>query len=128
MQINPDLVPGIIVDSGSNTNGNYIKYEDGSLICYGQIYIGNTTTGGNSDGNLWYVDINIQSAYAHSFISRPMLFLWPYTTRNATPHFLWLCQRYDTAGTDTFGNYRIYSPTNTTMVIGITYFAIGKWK
>lgn len=34
MKINSDLIDGII-ESGSNTNGNWIKFIDGTLLQYG---------------------------------------------------------------------------------------------
>ena len=39
VKINTDLMPmdyikGQIIDSGSNSNGSYVKYSDGTMICY----------------------------------------------------------------------------------------------
>lgn len=33
-----------IAESGSNENGSYIKYEDGTMICYGKVTFEATTT------------------------------------------------------------------------------------
>ncbi len=117
-----------IIESGSNDNGNWIKYMDGTMICWGNYNIGNTTTGGNKDGELYYVDIGLQRNFPQSFIKKPNLKLEVFTNSGASLHYIWVVQRYNTASLTNFSNYRIYSPTNTTLNFSIEYIAIGRWK
>ncbi len=37
----PETLPGHIVESGSNTNGHYIKFSNGKQVCWENHYIGN---------------------------------------------------------------------------------------
>ena len=122
-----DYINGI-VESGSNSNGNWIKFVDGTMICYETFSIGGTTTDGQKDGSLWYVDINLQHRFAQKFISKPIIRINAYTSENADLHYLWVCTKYNSVTTSSFGNYRIYSPTNTAMLVSLDYIAIGKWK
>lgn len=122
-----DYINGI-VESGSNETGNWIKYNDGTMICYGTINIGPTSTDGHSDGSLWYVDINLQHSFPQKFISKPIIRINAYTNENADLHYLWVCTKYNSVTPSLFRSYRIYSPTNTTMVVTLDYIAIGKWK
>lgn len=119
---------GNIIESGSNENGNWIKFVDGTMICYETFSIGGTTTDGQNDGSLWYVDISLQHSFAQKFISKPIIRINAYTSENANLHYLWVCTKYNSVTTSSFGNYRIYSPTNTTMIVSLDYIAIGKWK
>ena len=36
LQDNVETINAIIVESGSNANGSYIKWSDGTMICYGR--------------------------------------------------------------------------------------------
>lgn len=60
-----DAVGDGIIESGSNTNGRYIKYRDGTMICWGeQIFIG--------DGGL-YKNVVITYPATFSSASRPVI-------------------------------------------------------
>ena len=118
----------IISESGSNSDGNYIKYADGTMICYGVWTIGAFTTGGNSIGSLWYGDINIWHSFPQKFVSRPEVKLDVYDNRNDFTGSIWLQKKPTTVETTRFGSVRILSATNTTMNISIDFIAIGYWK
>lgn len=117
-----------IVESGSNENGSWIKWDDGTMVCYGTWSIGSFTTGGNAIGSLWYGDIKIWHSFPKTFISRPIAHLDIYDTRSAFTGSLWLQKNATTVETSRFGNLRVLSATNTTMNIAIDFMAIGKWK
>ena len=56
--------------SGSNTNGNYVKYPDGTMICWGTI--SSSVTGGHqTSSNGWYVSSVIEVTYPVEFYSAP---------------------------------------------------------
>jgi hypothetical protein len=60
---------GAIVESGSNANGNYIKYADGTMIC--TRVVSGTYNVNNAFGSLWYANIASQ-AFAATFIAVPI--------------------------------------------------------
>lgn len=117
-----------VIETGNNTNGYYVKYANGVMICWGKHNIGGVTTGGNQDGSLYYVDIGIKRTYAQEFITKPNLQLIPYTKETATRRHIWILQGYDTAKTSYYSNYRIYSPTNASLNVEVEYIVIGMWK
>ena len=72
--------------SGSNSNGSWIKFADGTMICYGFKNIGGTTTGGNVDGSLYYVDIGLLHSFPQEFIDIPNVKINVYTNTGQTYH------------------------------------------
>lgn len=114
--------------SRTNTNGTYTRYKDGTMTCYRTINIGGTSTDGNADGSLFYVDISLQHNFASTFNSIPACTARVYTNSDHTYHGLWVSTKYNSVTTTYFSNYRIYSPTNTTIHISIEIIAIGRWK
>lgn len=59
MQDNIENAFGEIIESGSNSNGNYIKYSDGTMICWHTIQ-GSTfnCTQSAGTGRYYYIDTN----------------------------------------------------------------------
>lgn len=53
------LASGAIIERGSNANGNYIKYPDGTMITSGSIVVASS----NNSGNVY--------TFPHAFISTP---------------------------------------------------------
>lgn len=117
-----------IIESGSNDNGEWIKYGDGTMICYGTWSIGPFTTGGNSIGSLYYGDINVWHSFPKEFISKPIVSFDIYDTRSSFTGSIWLQKKLTTVETARFGNVRVLSATNTTLNIAIDFIAIGRWK
>jgi hypothetical protein len=60
---------GAIIESGSNANGNYIKYADGTMIC--TRVVSGTYNVNNAFGSMWYANIASQ-AFAATFIAAPI--------------------------------------------------------
>lgn len=116
---NAPLYNGIaIVESGSNSNGSYMKLIDGTMICYhtktisvdctsqwGQLY-----EGGASIGNL-----------PATFVSAPVVMV-----TNTTPDGYFEGVRDTTAST--WGTLRMAIPTSATRAFIVNFFAIGRWK
>lgn len=107
-----------LVESGSNSNGSYIKLIDGTMICYhtksidvdctsqwGQLY-----EGGAAIGNL-----------PATFISAPVVMV-----TNTTPDGYFEGVRDTT--TSTWGTLRMAIPTSATRTFIVNFFAIGRWK
>jgi hypothetical protein len=107
-----------IVESGSNTNGNYIKYGDGTLICTKRI---NTTITALSQWGSLY-DANVDGGY------------FPYAFQNSPTITAVLSQGsgfiekvscdYEKIPTITVARPN----SSTTWGITIDIIAIGKWK
>ena len=119
-----DYINGI-VESGSNENGNWIKYNDGTMIWTGSITlqtieINNTfgtlyRTAGNTYGN---IDFGV------TFISTPKIFASLSGNSNC-----WLSSVGKNASSTKKGYIILVNPTSETIWDEtITYLAIGKWK
>lgn len=117
-----DYVNGII-ESGNNTNGNYVKYADGTMICYGNISFSKQcnnalTNGGYRNG---YGDVSLLT-FPQTFTTTPMVSITPTSTNciGASVNIV--------DGT----NFNVYFVTqnneSTASTKTATYIAIGKWK
>lgn len=122
-----DYINGII-ESGSNDNGSWIKFEDGTMICTNRYFIqteGNTTT---QSGALYVSSEITGKSFPISFTSRPEIFFnfenstWGdkniiaiktigYPTASVAPAF-----------------QLVSTITSTDTAINFEYLAIGKWK
>ena len=58
-----------VVDSGSNTNGNWVKFYDGTQICWHRWTSSNTSS--HSDGNGMWRSGHINKTHAQAFTSTP---------------------------------------------------------
>ena len=108
----------MISESGSNSNGNYIKFEDGTMICYTQKSLEIACTaqwitlyeGGTSAGDL-----------PMTFSSTPICMV-----SNTQPDG-YLEGIRDTT-TTSWGTVRMALPASGTRTFSVTLLAIGKWK
>ena len=117
-----------IVESGSNENGNWIKYNDGTMICTNRYFIqglGNTTT---QSGAL-YVSNEIEGkTFPATFTSRPEIF---FNFENATwgDKNIISIKTIGYPTTSVAPSIQLVSATNSTnTAINFEYLAIGKWK
>ena len=109
-----------IVESGSNTNGNYIKFSDGTMICYGRV---NKNSGAwTAWGSIYDASISNVATFAKSFVSTPSVSI---VNTNAYGCMVELCiantsqiTRVDLARGSTAGNISLV----------LSYIAIGKWE
>ena len=103
-----------IVESGSNANGSYVKFGDGTLICYRNL--GGTTSGsGNIDASIDF----------------PVLFVGTEPTVTAQlkciTHQNWQGQLFQ--GTTGFNSVRfVVTGAAASQNYAINYTAIGRWK
>lgn len=112
----------IIHDSGSNDNGSWVRFEDGTMICFGEKELGdiNCTSAWGSVYESPVVDFGF---YPQKFITRPTLILqqasggtcYPETLSNSTNEKL---------GTTWFWRPK----ADTCRDVIYSFFAIGKWK
>lgn len=113
LQDNVETAINSVVESGSNTNGTYVKFEDGTMICTKTI---SGTLGGTAWGNIYYSDHTIGS-WAQTFTT-----LY-YVNANVVPNQYW-CN----ANGSNFEYVRVFRPNNGTTTGDIRLIAIGKWK
>ena len=114
-----------IVESGSNNYGNWIKFEDGTMICTRTITVTIDCT--NSWGSLYYGENYDKFNFAQSFIEPPILNL----QYNATGSLSFIPIAYSeiVIDKDGFKKIEIARPSSATGVSVEVYFiAIGKWK
>lgn len=127
--LNNDLVNEIlerngIEDVGSNTNGSYIKYKNGLMVCYGTVSMGNQTftidwwntlnRSGNEDMRITYPQTfkSIPTCTLTSVCQAGILFVGYQGTTEQTPAF--------TIVTPKGANY--------SREVIMNYVAIGQWK
>lgn len=118
-----NALPSEIIESGTNTNGSYVKYSDGTMICTKQVSMTAEIT--SSWGNLYDTgnqDIDLGN-YAQPFVGNvPQV-----SITMASANGCWLEGCIDRTLTS-YGKIVLASATSKTA--GVTYdlIAIGKWK
>lgn len=114
-----------IVESGSNSNGNYVKFYDGTMICWNYEEVTDQAINSQYGTTSLYIG-NRQITYPVAFVSKPVLTCsifkwgtsgsWASTSDSTTPLTKGMLRGYD-----------FYSrPTGENCQIG--WHAIGKWK
>ena len=114
-----------VVESGSNSNGSWIKYADGTMICTRSIEKQLPCTA--TWGSLFYgFDSDVYN-FAQEFITPPLLYLFAYQRLDSS---FWLSNYYNTIITTTgFYNFAIMRPTSADNVAyTLNVLAIGRWK
>lgn len=114
-----------IIESGNNSNGNWIKYTDGTMICTRTIAATIDCT--NSWGTLYYGQNNDKYNFAQSFIEPPILNL-QYSTSEAIS-FIPIVYSGIVIDNDGFKRIEIARPNSVANVyVKVYVIAIGKWK
>ena len=69
-----DGVPtGAVIERGSNANGEYARFADGTQLCYGTLNLGDATRFGNRTfDNLWRTDF-FTWTYPAAFVVPPLI-------------------------------------------------------
>ena len=116
-----------VAESGSNTNGKYIKFADGTLICWHNIVVTSipttTTTGSLYCSN----SITPFPSFPVSFVGdNPILSLQGESDGDSN---LWWIVKSQNNSTTAVRGIRIYSATSITISNArLEYMAIGRWK
>lgn len=111
-----------IIESGSNSNGSWIKYSDGTMICHGYSQFSGVNI--NTSWGSLYETANSLSLgnLPQEFISKPNVFLFSWQ-----PFFI--DRVYNANNTTSWGSFYPVRPTiATNMEIGVSKLAIGRWK
>ncbi|MEW7854817.1 hypothetical protein AB2M95_02825 [Pseudomonas chlororaphis] len=108
---------GAIMESGSNANGRYTKFANGTMICEGSVA---NLTANNPFGGFYYSG-TITIGYPMPFSSRARIFG---STSAQTGSFSWAS--YPANGSATIGYLNMMSPgQNATATMD--WIAIGRW-
>lgn len=107
------------IESGSNENGSYIKFSDGTMICRKYINFGEMEVS-NTWGSMYETSELSIGNYAQPFIETPQISVMPLNT-------FFVEKRGNTTATS-WGSFWAVRPVSTTMYIGVDCIAIGKWK
>ena len=110
-----------IIESGSNANGNYIKYADGTLIQYGNVSL--TTSDNRSAGGLTYYSTSTTINFPISFKDSSYSAFSNVLLANMN----YFCNSYMASNDASTCNLAFVSTANNE-TRGIHWMAIGKWK
>lgn len=105
---------GYIVESGSNENGNYIKFNDGTMICKGDFTIPENTSMYYLDFPIQFISNKYEISLTNIFFNSPDII---YSIGNNEENRISIYPR-SISGEST-------TPNCTTKG---KYIAIGKWK
>lgn len=125
LQDNVETAISGIVESGSNANGYYIKFADGTMICIGRR---------ETDVITWTADGSAYIAGVFSFSNFPQTFYsTPYVSKSieyVSPSNRYISITGGAAPTTTnaggFNLQTYWNATNTNA--RVVYIAIGRWK
>ena len=114
-----------IVESGSNANGNYIKYGDGTMLCWKRKEV--TVAINHAWGSLYENQTpEALGNYAQEFISKPMI------QASIAPDVGYpgaLIARVEQGTESSFGNVVLLRPVSTSsQTYQVDLLAIGQWK
>lgn len=113
-----------IIESGSNANGNYIKFADGTLIC---TIIKNINIPINTAwGSLYIGDTDTKYTYPIAFVGNNPVVNYSITGYNSAFVISWRQSSNKLVETDVFALVRGNTASAQNYVLNIT--AIGKWK
>lgn len=111
----------LYLEKGSNTNGNYIKFSDGTMICYKEISLNVACT--NSWGVLYENGTALDFGdWAATFYSTPFVMVEKTASRGS-----WLQTMSDTSTTKVGKGY-VASATSFTSSVTFACLGIGRWK
>lgn len=117
----------LIIESGSNANGSWVKYEDGTMIIT-QSYT-TTITSWSTWGNCYSTALNVPPNFPVSFVGTPKVT----QTLECLSYNGWLATRTEAGATSSSTRaaaMQVVRPTTggTNIPYTVNIIAIGKWK
>lgn len=109
-----------IIESGSNANGNYIKYADGTMICRKKMDFGKKAVS-NPWGSLYESEELDIGNYPQAFIETPVISVMPLDT-------FFVEKNGSNVSKTGWGSFWAVRPVSVKMSIAVDCIAIGKWK
>ena len=108
------------IESGSNTDGSWIKYSDGTMICNKSVAVRNLAVS-TAWGNIYESDLINLGDLPQEFYSTPIV------TASVINGNAWL-EALPLSDNKTLGSTRLVRPTIATINADIHIIAIGRWK
>ena len=119
---NNDVKWGNIIETGSNDNGTYIKFTDGTMICRATKRITGITTAVGSNGNVPTSANQNGFTFPVAFIEKPEV------SMSACRHSAWIGYAWTPTETET-SDFVVYTNVPVSnFYIDIQYIAVGRWK
>lgn len=123
-----------LIEFGSNENGNWLKYADGTMICYNKISItNNALTSCNFDNGCYRSSSIEMGKFAQEFVAKPNIsFHIESCTKENVPK--WIADNYNSTYVGNGANVgRVFimflgQNSGGSMNADISYIAIGRWK
>lgn len=109
-----------VVDSGSNSDGTWVKWMDGTMICRKYINFGEMNVS-NTWGSMYETSEISIGNYAQPFIETPQISVMPLNT-------FFVEKRGNNISETSWGSFWAARPVSATMYIVVDCIAIGKWK
>ena len=119
---------GAIVESGSNSNGHYVRWENGEQVCSGQTFDESVSTGEDTSGE-WGRSVRFSFDYPAVFVRRPQG-VGLTGNRASGTNEIFTVTRTNISSDDneeSLGYVYLGDPSASTDR-GITYVAWGFWK
>lgn len=114
-----------ITDSGSNANGNYIKFQDGTLVVWGNKTLSDEAVT-TSAGSVYRSNIIAGVTFPINFINTPT---YVNLTINTASNAVWIIKGSSAPSTSATGSFYVASYNNITLSnLNVGFFAIGRWK
>ena len=116
---------GAIVQRGTNANGEFIRYADGTQICWDSATTTNAIS--TADGTLFALAASINRTFATAFLTGTIPAVIPSAGRTGGGSVLYAT--VDATPTDTGVNLMLTSPSNLTTSVTKrwNYTAFGRW-
>lgn len=112
---------GYVVESGSNSNGNWIKYSDGTMICWGYYEKENIAIN-RTFGSLYECQSFNLGDFSQNFTEIPRV-----TITKLGSVCAWI-ESLDNVTRSSLGTANWVRPTAGTYTLAYSYTAIGRWK
>ena len=118
-----------ITESGENENGKYIKFDDGTMICYHSIDLGSILAFGTGTFSDLYRTNTATWTYPERFVGTPIITVGV-NHRGTTGINRAICISYDAPGASSVSNIQAFRCSSGSQDIGVTarLTAIGRWR
>lgn len=118
---NAGVPTGAILQSGTNANGYWVKYADGTLVCTGERYLGGQTSA--AAGGIFYAGPFSGFNFPHPFVGSPKV-----TINIVSPSGLrWASNGSALPTATSSGAFFVLGPAASIDYPTATYTAIGRW-
>jgi len=116
------LAGAVIVDSGSNDNGSWVRFGNGLQICWTYVYVWPDAKPDAAFGNVYRSSVNLLWTYPKAFVEEPAV-------SGACTGNAWIGDYRGASGeSKTDFQFRVFRGLAATADPSIRLLAIGRWK